>query len=72
MKIEITPILSKTERAMLVDLASRLRTVCCSMKCPHNVDCATCPFDKLTDHAHDLAAEINDKLLECKTEEEDE
>jgi hypothetical protein len=42
------------------------------MKCPYNVDCAACPFDALTDHAHDLADEILDKLRECKVEGEGE
>lgn len=72
MKIKITPILTQAEHAMWVDLASRLQKVCGLMSCPHNVDCAACPFDKLTDHAHDLADEINDKLRECKTEGEGE
>ena len=72
MKIKVTPVLSKAERAMWVDLVSKLQNVCNSMKCPCDIDCATCPFDKLTDHAHDLADEIYDKLRECQIEEEDE
>jgi hypothetical protein len=72
MKIKITPILTQGERAMWVDLVSKLQNVCNSMKCPYNVDCAACPFDKLTDHAHDLADEILDKLRECKIEGEGE
>ena len=72
MKIKITPILTQTERAMWVDLVSKLQNVCNSMKCPYNVNCDACPFDALTDHAHDLADEISDKLRECKTEGEGE
>ena len=69
MKIKITPILTQGERAMWVDIASRLRNVCSSTSCP-DMDCSACPLDKLTDHAHDLADEINDKLRECQTEGE--
>lgn len=72
MKIKITPILTQAEHAMWADLASKLQNVCNSMKCPHNVICETCPFDELTDHAHDLAAEILIKLRECKIEGEGE
>lgn len=54
------------------DIAQKLQNVCNSMKCPHNVICANCPFDELTDHAHDLADEILDKLRECKVEGEGE
>lgn len=72
MKIKVTPILTQTERAMWVDLVSKLQNVCNSMKCPYNANCNTCPFDALTDHAHDLADEINDKLRECQTEGEGE
>ena len=71
MKIKITPILSQTEHAMWVDLASKLEKVCAKMQCPPDACCATCPFDAITDHAHDLADEINDKLRECQTEEEE-
>lgn len=72
MKVKVTPILTQTERAMWADLSSRLQSVCKSMKCPYNVNCTSCPFDELTDHAHDLAREIGDKLSECQVEGEGE
>lgn len=70
MKIKVTPILTKVEDAMWRDIAGRLRNLCNLMKCPSSMNCEGCPFDELTDHAHDLANEIDDKLSECKIEEE--
>lgn len=71
MKIKVTPVLTKAENAMLNDLAERLRSLCNSMKCP-NASCENCPFDELTDRAHDFANEISDKLSECQVEGEGE
>ena len=71
MKIKITPILTQTEHKMWIDLVSRLRNVCNSTSCP-NMDCSTCPLDKLTDHAYNLADEISDKLREFQIEREGE
>lgn len=72
MKIKVTPVLTQTEHAMLVDLVSRLQNICNTMKCSSCRNCEGCPFDAITDHAHDLADEISDKLRESETEEEGE
>lgn len=71
MKIKSIITLSETERTALESCRDKLNSICLSMSCPQG-GCAVCPLDAITDHAHDLADEIGDKLNELQTEEEGE
>lgn len=70
MKVKSTVILTQSERAKFIECVSHLRSICTTMYCPSSITCETCPFDKLTDRAHDLADDIMETLNQCQIEGE--
>lgn len=70
MKVKSIITLTQTERAKFMECVTALRSICTTMYCPSSITCETCPFDNITDKAHDLADEIMEVLHKCEIEGE--